>query len=57
MKSCLNTNFVPYRYVLSVAEYDDVALVVLKAGFKFVMLIVTVGEQQTIGLFLENEHI
>jgi len=40
-----------------VAVYDDVALVVLGAGFKFVMLIVTVGEQQTIGLFLENEHI
>jgi len=39
-----------------VAEYADVALEVLKAGLKFVMLVVTVGEQQTIGLFLENEH-
>jgi len=40
-----------------VAEYDDVALVVFKAGLKFVALIVTVGEQHTIGLFFVNEHI
>jgi len=40
-----------------VAVYDDVALVVLKAGLKSVALIITVGEQQTIGLFLLNEHI
>jgi len=40
-----------------VAEYDDVAMVVLKAGLTFLVLFVTVGEQQTIGLFLINEHI
>jgi len=40
-----------------VAEYDDAVLVVLEGGFLFVVLTVTVGEQQTIGLCFINEHI
>jgi len=40
-----------------VAEYDDAEMgVLITIGSKLVVLIVTVGEQQTIGLFLRNEH-